>query len=188
MTVSENSSDTGLSVLNTTSDNSNHQTTAANDATISVDGMTITRASNSIQDLFDGYTLSLSGTTTSAFRISSSLDETSALDPMKEFVASYNKTRKVIEDLTKVSDNPENSGPLSDDITIKNIKNQLNKLINGKLIGFGSTSYYASTLGLQTARDGSLSVDETKFKKIFLKILHHLMQFSIHPIPQIHLI
>ena len=188
LTVSENSSDTGLSVLNTTSDNSNHQTTAANDATISVDGMTITRASNSIQDLFDGYTLSLSGTTTSAFRISSSLDETSALDSMKEFVASYNKTRKVIEDLTKVGDNPENSGPLSDDITIKNIKNQLNKLINGKLIGFGSTSYYASTLGLQTARDGSLSVDETKFKKIFLKILHHLMQFSIHPIPQIHLI
>ena len=41
LTVSENSSDTGLSVLNTTSDNSNHQTTAANDATISVDGMTI---------------------------------------------------------------------------------------------------------------------------------------------------
>ena len=167
LTVSENSSDTGLSVLNTTSDNSNHQTTAANDATISVDGMTITRASNSIQDLFDGYTLSLSGTTTSAFRISSSLDETSTLDSMKEFVASYNKTRKVIEDLTKVGDNPENSGPLSDDITIKNIKNQLNKLINGKLIGFGSTSYYASTLGLQTARDGSLSVDETKFKKNF---------------------
>ena len=27
---------------------------------------------------------------------------------MKEFVASYNKTRKVIEDLTKVGDNPEN--------------------------------------------------------------------------------
>ena len=188
MTVSENSSDTGLSVLNTTSDNSNHQTTAANDATISVDGMTITRASNSIQDLFDGYTLSLSGTTTSAFRISSSLDETSALDSMKEFVASYNKTRKVIEDLTKVGDNPENSGPLSDDITIKNIKNQLNKLINGKLIGFDQHHTMHLHTVYKLLEMVVYRLMKQSLKKIFLEILHHLMQFSIHPIPQIHLI
>ena len=130
MTVSENASDTGLSTLNTTSDNANHQTSAAADATLTVDGVSLTRSSNSITDIFDGYTLGLSATTSSAFRVSSSLDETSALTSMKTFVESFNKTRVIIEDLTKISDNPDDNGPLSDDITIKNIKNQLNKLVN----------------------------------------------------------
>ena len=167
MTVSENASDTGLSTLNTTSDNANHQTSAAADATLTVDGVSLTRSSNSITDIFDGYTLGLSATTTAAFRVSSSLDETSALTSMKTFVESFNKTRVIIEDLTKISDNPDDNGPLSDDITIKNIKNQLNKLVNSKLTGFGSKNYYASQLGLQTGRDGNLSLNETKFKTNF---------------------
>lgn len=53
MTVSENASDTGLSALNTTSDNANHQTSAAADATLTVDGVSLTRSSNSITDIFD---------------------------------------------------------------------------------------------------------------------------------------
>ena len=110
---------------------------------------------------------SISATTTAAFRVSSSLDETSALTSMKTFVESFNKTRVIIEDLTKISDNPDDNGPLSDDITIKNIKNQLNKLVNSKLTGFGSKNYYASQLGLQTGRDGNLSLNETKFKTNF---------------------
>ena len=86
---------------------------------------------------------------------------------MKAFIDSFNKTRTIIEDLTKVAENPDDNGPLSDDISVKNIKQQLNKLVNGKLIGFGSKDYYASQLGLQTSRDGSLSINEAEFKKNF---------------------
>ena len=52
------------------------------------------RSSNTISDLFDGYTLSLSATTSSAFRVSGALDETSALANMKTFIDSFNKTRR----------------------------------------------------------------------------------------------
>ena len=83
MTVSENSGDTGLSALDTNSDNSTHQTSAASDASLTVDGVTLNRSSNTISDLFDGYTLSLTATTSSAFRVSASLDETTALENMK---------------------------------------------------------------------------------------------------------
>ena len=167
MTVSENSGDAGLSALDTNSDNSTHQTSAASDASLTVDGVTLNRSSNTISDLFDGYTLSLTSTTSSAFRVSASLDETTALANMKTFIDSFNKTRAMIEDLTKVAENPDDNGPLSDDISVKNIKQQLNKLVNGKLIGFGSKDYYASQLGLQTSRDGSLSINEAEFKKNF---------------------
>ena len=167
LTVSENSGDTGLSALDTTSDNNTHQTTAASDAVLTVDGVSINRSSNTITDVFDGYSLSINATTTSSFRVSSSLDEDTSLENMKTFVTAFNKTRSLFEELTRKSDTKENSGPLSDDVTVRIIKNQLNSLVNSKLNGFGSKDYYASTLGLQTARDGSLSVDETKFKTNF---------------------
>ena len=168
LTVSENSGDTGLSVLDTTSDNNTHQTTAASDAELTVDGVSINRSSNIVTDMFEGYSLSISATTSSSFRVSSSLDEDTSLENMKTFVNAFNQTRSLLEELTKSSDVPENRGPLSDDVMIGVIKNQLNSLVNSKLNGFGSKDYYASSLGLQTARDGSLSVDEAKFKKNFL--------------------
>ncbi len=168
LTVSENSGDTGLSVLDTTSDNNSHQTTSASDAELTVDGVSINRSSNTVTDIFEGYSLSISATTSSSFRVSSSLDEDTSLENMKTFVSAFNQTRSLFEELTKSSDLEENRGPLSDDVMIGVIKNQLNNLVNSKLNGFGSNDYYASSLGLQTARDGSLSVDEAKFKKNFL--------------------
>ena len=75
MTVSEAAGDAGLSTFDTTSDNNTHQTTAASDATLTVDGVTLTRSSNSITNIFDGYTLDLTKTTTSAFRVSSILNK-----------------------------------------------------------------------------------------------------------------
>ena len=59
LTVSETSGDAGLSTFDTRSDNASHQTVAASDSTVNVDGVNITRSSNTIDDLFDGYTLNL---------------------------------------------------------------------------------------------------------------------------------
>ena len=167
LTVNENLIDRGLSVLDTTSDNANHQSTAATDATLTVDGVTLNRSSNSITDIFDGYKIDINSTTTSAFRASSILDPDEAIKSMRSFIESFNTTRSIFEELTKVSDDPELQGPLSDDSTIKSIKNQLNKIVNGKIVGFGDEEYYASRLGLQTNQDGSITLDENKFKTNF---------------------
>ena len=166
-TVTENSGDTGLSTLDTTSDNDSHQTSASTDASLLVDGVTIKRESNTVTDVYDGYTLSISSTTTSTFRVSSDLDSENSLTSLKTFVSSFNQTNSLIEELTRISTSSDQSGPLSDDVTVKNIRSQLNNLINGKIEGFGSKSYYASLLGVQTNRDGSLSIDDSKFKKNF---------------------
>ena len=167
LTVNENLIDRGLSVLDTRSDNANHQSTAATDATLTVDGVTLNRSSNSITDIFDGYKIDINSTTTSAFRASSILDPDEAIKSMRSFIESFNATRSIFEELTKVSDDPELQGPLSDDATIKSIKNQLNKIVNGKIIGFGDEEYYASRLGLQTNQDGSITLNENKFKNNF---------------------
>ena len=163
ITVSEDSDNTGLSVLDTTSDNSTHQKTAATDATLIVDGVTINRSSNTISDLFDGYELNLTATTTSSFRISSEIDKATALTSLKDFVAVINNTRTTLNELTKPGSQTTEAGPLSKNIAVKNIVKNINSIITGPIVGYASDNVYLSELGVRTAYDGTLSVNEKIF-------------------------
>ena len=165
LTVSEASGDAGLSTFNTTSDNASHQTVAASDASINVDGVNITRSSNTINDLFDGYTLDLKTTTSSSFRVTSSLDKTTALSTLKDFIDTINLSRTKLNEFTRTGSQDVEEGSLKSNIAVKNIKDGINSVITGEIIGFGNNSMYLSELGVRTNADGTLTVDETTFNK-----------------------
>ena len=56
-------------------------------------------------------------------------------------------------------------GSLSNDPVMKAISNQIRKLTESNIIGFGANSKYLSELGIQTKRDGTLLIDERSFKE-----------------------
>ena len=163
MTVSENVGDTGLSTFDTTSDNATHQKTAATDASLIIDGVAINRSSNTIIDLFDGYQLDLTATTTSSFRISSQLDKTTALASLREFVDVLNNTRKTLNELTRQGSETVEAGPLSKNIAVKNIANKISSITTGAIVGYGDKDLYLSELGVRTEMDGTLTINETTF-------------------------
>ena len=163
ITVSENSGDTGLSTFDTNSDNANHQTTAATDATLNVDGVVISRASNTIDNLFDGFTMVLTETTTSSFRVSSSLDKDEALANLQSFIDIVNTTRTSLNNLTKQGSETVESGPLYNNVTVNSIKDNLLSITTGPIKGFGNDSLYLSELGVRTERDGTLSINKATF-------------------------
>ena len=165
LTVSETSGDAGLSTFNTTSDNASHQTVAASDSTVNVDGVNITRSSNTIDDLFDGYTLNLKTTTSSAFRISSTLDKTAALSTLEDFIDTINSSRKKLNELTRTGSQLVEEGSLKSNVAVKNIKDSINNIIIGEIKGFDNDSMYLSELGVRTNSDGTLAIDETTFNK-----------------------
>ena len=163
MTVSENVSDTGLSTFDTTSDNSSHQKTAATDASLIIDGVSVNRSSNSITDLFDGYKFDLTATTTSSFRVSSQLDKTTALASLKEFVEVLNSTRTTLNVLTRQGSDTVEAGPLSKNVAVKNIANRISSITTGAIVGYGDKDLYLSELGVRTEMDGTLTINETTF-------------------------
>jgi len=163
MTVSEDSDNTGLSVLDTNSDNSSHQKTAATDATLIVDGVTINRSSNTITDLFDGYEFNVTATTTSNFRVSSEIDKVTALEALKEFVTLLNNSRITLNELTKQGSQNVEAGPLSKNIVVKNIVKNINNILTGPIVGYESDSLYLSELGVRTQNDGQLTINEKIF-------------------------
>lgn len=163
LTVTPTASGSTITALDTTSDNNNHQTVAASDATLSVDGISITRESNSISDLFDGYTLNLTATTSSTFRVSSSLDTTTAYTQMQAFIDSLNSSRTTLNDLTKTGSSTSDAGPLNNDPVATAVVKKLRSLTNGALTGFGTSSLYLSNLGVRTNLDGTLTLTQTAF-------------------------
>ena len=163
LTVTPTASGSTITALDTTSDNNNHQTVAASDATLSVDGISITRESNSISDLFEGYTLDLTATTSSTFRVSSSLDTTTAYTQMQAFIDSLNSSRTTLNDLTKTGSSTSDAGPLNNDPVATAVVKKLRSLTNGALTGFGTSSLYLSNLGVRTNLDGTLTLTQTAF-------------------------
>ena len=164
ITVTPTDAGSTLTALDTTSDNDDHQTVAASDATLNVDGIAISRETNTISDLFDGYTFNLTATTSSTFRVSGSLDTDTAYTQMQAFIDSLNATRNTLNDLTKTGSATSEAGPLSNDPVAEAVVKKLRTITNGALPGFGTSSLYLSNLGIRTNLDGTLSLTQSAFE------------------------
>ena len=132
----------------------------ATDAHLKVDGVSVYRDSNTITDVFDGYTVSPKVVNATSFRVQSSLDVDSAYNAMSSLVSSINITKKLFGNLT----DRELEGALADDPVVAAIERQLDKYFSGGVVGFFTSSVYMSELGVSTNRDGSISLSENKFR------------------------
>jgi len=167
LTVSETNGDEGLAQFDTVSTNASKQVVAAADAAINLNGVNITRSTNVVSDLFDGYEFRLNATTTTPATVQSSTDSNVAYSKTLEFVGMFNGVYSTLNALTKRGIDGEESGALAGDLTANTIKRKLRSLVSSELPGFGTSGRYLSELGIRTERDGSLSVTETDFKKAF---------------------
>jgi len=161
VTATESPSGSGLSGIDNSSTNSSKQKIAGVDATIVVDGMTLTRESNTVTDLFEGYTVNLVSTTSTTANIVASVDIASAKTNLQSLVTAINTAKEVINSKTSRGDESNDSGELSDDTIINSLKKQINSLTTSSLAGFGSTSIYLSNLGVRTEKTGTLSLNTT---------------------------
>ena len=148
---------------------SNAQKQAASDAELIVDGITIKRTSNSISNIFSGYTLDLKGETDTLtpanFNVTSSLDVDSAFTNAQNLVDRLNLTRNYFDELMDRGVEDGEAGTLSKDPVMKSISNQIRKLTETNIVGFGANSRYLSEIGIQTKRDGTLLINESSFKE-----------------------
>ena len=108
-----------------TSDKTLTQSVSAADASFTVDGISMTRSNNTITDLYEGYTLQLLATNSSAITISA-LENTTTLEGyMQDFVDSYNTLYSLIRGLTQANTGIDTSGVLVSDSTATRIIREL---------------------------------------------------------------
>ena len=166
ITATESPSGSGLSAIDNSTTNSSKQKLAGTDATFTVDGISLTRSSNTISDLFTGYTVNLLASTTvngsdTPANLTGSVDKDAATTNLQSFVTAVNTARTLLNEKTFRGSSTQDAGDLSDDPVIKSIQNQLKTLTSSQLSGFGANGVYLSNLGVRTEKDGLLSLNTT---------------------------
>jgi flagellar hook-associated protein 2 len=143
------------------------QVIAAVDAELVVDGITITRSSNEIADLFNGTTVTISAVTAAPVTVSVTEDSEIAFEEMNALIDYINANRTMLNAATKRSVNGAEPGPFAGDITLNSIKTRLSSITTNPIYGFSADPIYLSDLGVRTELDGSLSLNEDDFKTAF---------------------
>ena len=144
------------------------QTVDGTDASFTVDGIAMTRSTNTISDLYNGYTLELEATSSSAINISSTqnLDNISAL--LSNFIDAYNAIYLNITEMTGAAfSEDESTGPLAGDSLARSIQRELRSYSTKSISGYEGGPYSMSLLGVQTNRDGSLGLNTNVLKNSF---------------------
>ena len=166
ITATESPSGSGLSNIDNTTTNASKQKLAGADAAFTVDGISLTRSSNEITDLFTGYTVNLNSSTIlngtdTPGNLVGLVDTTLATTNLNSFVSAVNEARTLLNEKTFRGSVSENAGELSDDPVIKSIQKQLHSLTSTQLTGFGANGVYLSNLGVRTEKNGLLSLNTT---------------------------
>ncbi len=161
------SSTDNLSMFNTSGMSSSSSpvklSVSASDAVFEVDGLAITRSTNSITDVFSGYTLDLNKISSDAINVTSAVVASNARDRMLGFINSVNSMRNYLALETKRGFNGAEDGSLVGDVGAQIILSELQNLTTDPIKGFADTDYYLANLGVFTERDGTLSLDNTRF-------------------------
>lgn len=156
-----------ITTLDNSTTNLDKEVQAATNAMLSVDGFTIFRDTNEVDDVIPGVTLTLKNETDFAADIKVASDAGAAKDTMKALVDLLNDTVRMVNGLTARGVNGAEPGPLAGDPTAEAVKRQLNNIMSEGLTGFSENKIFLSQLGVRTERDGTMTFDELTFNRQF---------------------
>lgn len=143
----------------------NSQTKRGQNAKFTLDGIEMERNSNSPTDVIDGVTLNFKKADASkTITLGLTNDTDKELSAVKDFVSQYNSVMSFLSEKMDVGDpskSDNTTGALAGDSTLISLQSKLQSTVLG---GKSVNGVSASTLGLSVDRNGTLSLDETKFK------------------------
>ena len=112
----------------------------ATDANFTVDGVSVTRDSNIIDDLFPGHRMTLNKVGTST--LVSNESSTSVRDRVTTFLDEVNSLKDYLKTATQRGFSGGEEGSLSGDIAAQSILNKMNSITNEPIAGFGDNPIY----------------------------------------------
>jgi len=176
-TVTATFSPTPLAVFNKTQTaaddtwNFANKTQTAKDAQFSVNGIGITRASNTVNDVVDGMTFRLSRVQAGAepdVQLGVSFDSTQLNTSISNFVQAYNLMSDFIVRATGVAKEGDDiAGTMKGNSTVKSLLSAVRSKLTAQSSSKSGSVGYWSDLGLSLDRYGVLQFDSAKFSKTF---------------------
>lgn len=141
------------------------QLVEAKNALLTVDGVSISKSSNTLSDVIQGITLNLKAVTSSSATMSVATDTTTIQASVQSFIDAYNKLNTSLTSLTKfVEGGSSSNGPLLGDSTARDISVKLKSMLS-RPSTTASTYRTLSDIGVTTDATGALTLDATQLQK-----------------------
>lgn len=131
------------------------------DAKATVNGISVSAASNALTGVVDGLTINLNKVSASAINVSATPDRDSVSTAIKAFATSYNALVSFIGTQTAYNATTKVGGVLQGDSSATNLQEQLRSMV-GAVSGASSQFPRLTDVGLEVQRDGTLTVNQTK--------------------------
>ncbi|HEX7970622.1 MAG TPA: flagellar filament capping protein FliD [Thiobacillus sp.] len=136
------------------------QTLAAQNADLTVNGIAITSASNTVSEAIQGVTLTLRNTTSTPASLTVARDTTAIDTAASGFVDAYNALASQIKSRSAYGTSTAAGGALAGDGTLRVMQEQLRDIFNTPASGGTLTSL--AEVGIAFQKDGSLLLDSSK--------------------------
>lgn len=137
----------------------------AGNASFTVDGLSISRSTNTVSDVISGVTLELYTATTGNARVDLNRDNSGIEEKLNTLVTAYNDfmdNMKILGDQN--SDVETYGGTMAGDRFLTSIKAQVRQLVMGDSSTPGTSLKAARDVGIDIDREGKMSLDTTKLE------------------------
>jgi flagellar hook-associated protein 2 len=141
------------------------QTLEAQDASLTINGLGVTRASNTLVGVINGVTLNLKQETASPVSITVARNTEAISKKVSDFVDAYNALKTQMSEVTAYNSETNSGGVLIGDSTVRGVGRQLQQMIGSVVPGLVGGNYRTlAEVGITTAgKTGLLSFDSAKF-------------------------
>lgn len=137
----------------------------ATDAVIKLNGVTVTKQSNTITDALTGVSLTLAKETTSATTVTVSKNTTSTLTASFAALAkAYNDLAKAMNELGSYDAETQKGGPLLGNTTLRSVESRMRRVLGEVPAGATGTYTRLAQVGITLQRDGTMAVDSSKLQ------------------------
>ena len=139
---------------------SSNKIQTAQNSTVSVNGLSVSRATNEVDDLVPGLKLDLMTTTSAAVVVSVTRDTAVAKAAITGLITAYNAFEGVLSDLTKSSGTTDDSGSLKADSQVRSIKKLVRDFLTTDSSTPGTTIAGIRDIGISLQKSGLFKVDD----------------------------
>ena len=134
----------------------------ATNANFKVNGVSVSKTSNSATDVIQGVTLNLKKITTTSTTVTVAHDNASVSNSVAGFVKAYNELAKTLKDISAYNPATKQAAILQGDSTVRSLQSQLRNALGSPVVGASGALTTLSQIGISFQKDGSLGLDTSK--------------------------
>ena len=134
------------------------ETQAAQNASFVLDGVSVTKADNTVTDVITGTTLQLESAGSGIITLSP--DEDAIKEKIQNYVDGFNELMVHLNSELALTESTGETGILFANFTVQNLQQTLRETITDQVQGVTGDFSYLSQIGIKTQSDGTLTIDD----------------------------